>query len=62
MTPFIVTSDAERTAALERIELLGRFPPGSPEALERLALIEAIKIFDDADTGAAGWLDENDPP
>lgn len=62
MTPFIVTSEAERKAALEQIELLSRFPPGAPEALERLALIEAIRIFDDADAGAATWLDENDRP
>lgn len=46
MTPFIVTSDEERQAALSRIELLGQFPSGSPEAAERQALLEAIELFD----------------
>jgi hypothetical protein len=46
MTPFIVTSDEERQAAFDRIELLSKFPPGSPEAIERQALLEAIEVFE----------------
>lgn len=56
MTPFIVTSEEERGAALERIALLGQFPPGTPEVLERLALIEAVEAFEEA--RAAAQLDE----
>jgi hypothetical protein len=52
VTPFVVTSEEERKAALERIELLSQFPPGAPEALERFALIEAVKAFEDARTAA----------
>lgn len=56
MTPFIVTSEEEREAALARIALLGRFPPGTPEVLERLALIEAVEAFEEA--RAAERLDD----
>jgi hypothetical protein len=48
VTPFIVTSEEEREAALARIALLSRFPPGTPELWERLALIEAVEAFEDA--------------
>ena len=46
MTPFIVTSEEERQAALERLVLLAGFPAGSPEAAERQALLEAVTLFE----------------
>lgn len=46
MTPFIVTNDEERLAALNRIEFLDRFPPGTPEAAKRQALLETVKLFE----------------
>lgn len=58
MTPFIVTTEEEREAALGRIALLSPFPPGTPEGLERLALIEAIEVFEEA--RAAAGFDEKD--
>lgn len=58
MTPFIVTSEEEREAALARIALLSQFPPGTPEILERFALIEAVKVFEEA--RAAEQLDDKD--
>lgn len=48
MTPFIVTSEDERQAALERLALLAGFPPGSPEAAEHGALLEAVELFEQA--------------
>ena len=46
MTPFIVTSEDEKQAALERLAVLARFPAGSPEAAERGALLEAVELFE----------------
>ena len=46
MSPFIVTSEVEKRAALERLALLAEFPPGSPEAAEREALLEAVELFE----------------
>lgn len=46
MTPFIVTNDEERRAALKRIEFHDQFPPVTPEAMERQALLEAIELFE----------------
>jgi hypothetical protein len=59
VTPFIVTSEEEREAALARIALLSRFPPGTPELWERLALIEAVEAFEAfEDARAAEQRDE----
>lgn len=46
VTPFIVTSEDERQAALKRLAYLAGFPAGSPEAAERMALIEAVALFE----------------
>lgn len=46
VTPFIVTSEDERQAALERLVLLAGFPAGSPEEAERRALLEAVALFE----------------
>lgn len=46
MTPFIVTSEDERQAALERLVHLAGFPAGSPEAAECRALLKAVALFE----------------
>lgn len=58
VTPFIVTSEEERLAALERVELLAGFPAGSPEAAEHRALLEAVRIFERDQADIADWSDE----
>lgn len=59
MTPFIVTNDEERQAALNRIEFLDQFPPGTPEVAERQALLEAVKLFEISREFSVEYIDDN---
>ncbi|MDX3809196.1 hypothetical protein ACXIUS_08940 [Bosea thiooxidans] len=58
MTPFIVTSEDERQAALERLALLAKFPAGSPQAAEHGALLEAVALFEQEQAARSGQPDE----